>query len=40
MYATIFEIKFFNKKPPYDLYVIASQVVELEKLYLFAYDDF
>ena len=27
-------------KPPYDLYLIDSQIVELEKLYLFAKNHF
>ena len=40
MHGTIFSTKFFKMKPPYDLNLMYTQVVELDGLYLFAKDHF
>ena len=40
MYGKFIIIEFFKMKPTYDLYLMYSNVVELDKLYLFAKDYF
>ena len=40
MYGKMLLIEFFNMKQPYDLYLMYSTVIYLDKLYLFEKDYF